>query len=57
MKVFVFLIAFACFVGALLLMGYAFTVQDAWSGPVFFAGILGVVVAFSIPIHLLPRTD
>jgi hypothetical protein len=57
MKVFVFLVAFACFVGALLLMGYAFSVPEAWAAPVFFAGILAVVVALSIPVHLLSRTD
>jgi hypothetical protein len=57
MKVFLFLVCFAIFVGALLLMGYAFSVPEAWGGPMFFAGILAVVVAFSIPFHLLSRTD
>jgi hypothetical protein len=57
MKVFVFLVAFAFFVGAFFLFGYAFEVPQAWGGLVFFSGILAVVVAFSIPFHLLSRTD
>jgi len=57
MKVFIFLVAFAFFVGALLLFGYAFAVPEAWAALVFFSGILAVVVAFTIPFHLLSRTD
>jgi hypothetical protein len=57
MKVFVFLVAFAFFVGALLLFGYAFAVQEAWAGLVFFSGILAVCVSLAIPFHLLSRTD
>jgi hypothetical protein len=57
MKVFVFLVAFAVFVGSLLLMGYAFAVPVAWAALMFFAGIVGVAIALAIPFHLLTRTD
>jgi hypothetical protein len=36
MKVIVFLVALAFFVGSFLLFGYAFSVSEAWAGPVFF---------------------
>lgn len=57
MKVFVFLVAFAVFVGSLLVMGYAFSVPVSWAAPVFFAGIIGVAISLAIPFHLLSRTD
>lgn len=57
MKVFVFLVAFAFFVGALFLFGYAFAVPEAWAALVFFSGILAVVIALTIPFHLLTRAD
>ncbi|MBW4033524.1 MAG: hypothetical protein HIU88_12825 [Acidobacteria bacterium] len=57
MKVFVFLVALAIFVGSFFLFGYAFSVAEAWRGVVFFAGILGVAVSLAIPFHLLQRTD
>ena len=57
MKVIVFLVALAFFVGSFLLFGYAFSVAEAWAGVVFFAGILAVVVSLAIPFHLLARTD
>ena len=57
MKVIVFLVALAFFVGSFLLFGYAFSVPEAWAGPVFFAGILAVCVSLGIPFHLLERTD
>jgi len=57
MKVLVFLVAFAFFVGSLFLFGAAFSVPDAWAGPVFFSGILAVVISLAIPVHLLSRTD
>ncbi len=57
MKVFVFLVALAFFVGSLFLFGYAFSVPEAWAGLVFFSGILAVVVSLAIPFHLLSRTD
>jgi hypothetical protein len=57
MKVFVFLVALAIFVGSFFLFGYAFSVAEAWRGVVFFAGILGVAVSLAIPFHLLERTD
>jgi hypothetical protein len=57
MKVFVFLVAFAFFVGALFLFGYAFAVPEAWAGLVFLSGILAVVISLTIPFHLLSRAD
>jgi len=57
MKVFVFLVAFAFFVGALFLFGYAFAARQAWAPWLFFSGIIAVVVALAIPFHLLTRTD
>ncbi len=57
MKVIVFLVALAFFVGSFLLFGYAFSVAEAWRGPMFFGGILAVAVSLAIPFHLLERTD
>jgi len=57
MKVFVFLVAFAFFLGALLLFGYAFSVPVAFAPWLFFSGIIAVVIALAIPFHLLSRTD
>ena len=57
MRVFVFLVAFAIFVGSLLLMGYAFAGPVAWAALTFFAGIIGVSISLAIPFHLLSRTD
>jgi len=57
MKVFVFLVALAFFLAAFLLFGFAFSVPEQWAGPMFFSGIIAVVVAFSIPFHLLERAD
>jgi hypothetical protein len=57
MKVIVFLVALAFFVGSFLLFGYAFSVPEAWAGPVFFSGILAVAISLAIPFHLLERTD
>jgi hypothetical protein len=57
MKVIVFLVALAFFVGGFLLFGYAFSVTEAWAGAVFFAGILAVCISLAIPFHLLERTD
>ena len=57
MKVFVFLVALAFFLAAFLLFGFAFSVPEQWAGPMFFSGIIAVVIAFSIPFHLLERAD
>jgi len=57
MKVFVFLVAFAFFLGALFLFGYAFSVPVAFAPWLFFSGIIAVVIALAIPFHLLSRTD
>jgi hypothetical protein len=57
MKVIVFLVALAFFVGSFLLFGYAFSVPEEWAGATFFGGILAVCVSLAIPFHLLERTD
>jgi len=57
MKVFVFLVVFAFFIGALFLFGYAFSVPVAWAPWLFFSGIIAVVISLAIPFHLLSRTD
>jgi hypothetical protein len=57
MKVIVFFVAFAFFIGALLLFGYAFSVPEAGSGAMFFSAILAVCISFAIPFHLLEFAD
>jgi hypothetical protein len=57
MKVFAFLVAFACFVGGLLLMGYAFDAGPGWDTVYFGGGLLAVAVALGIPFHLLEKFD
>ncbi len=57
MKVIVFLVALALFVGSFLLFGYAFSVPEAWASLMFFSGVLAVVFSLAIPFHLLERTD
>lgn len=57
MKVFVFLVALAFFIGAFFLFGYAIEAPEQWAGLMFFSGILSVVVALAIPFQLLERTD
>ncbi|CAN5553470.1 hypothetical protein BH09ACT4_BH09ACT4_19500 [soil metagenome] len=57
MKVFAFLVAFACFVAGLLLFGYAFDAAPGWDTALFSAGLLGVAVSLMIPFHLLEKFD
>lgn len=57
MKVFVFLVALALFVGSFFLFGSAFSVPEAWAGLTFFSGILAVAASLAIPFHLLASTD
>jgi hypothetical protein len=57
MKVFAFLVAFAFFVGGLLLMGYAFGAGPGWDTALFGGGLLAVAVALGIPFHLLEKFD
>ncbi|HWH27154.1 MAG TPA: hypothetical protein VNT53_10980 [Pseudolysinimonas sp.] len=57
MKVFVFLVALAFFVGSFLLFGYAFAVEEQYRLAVFGSGILAVAVSLAIPFHLLGKTD
>ncbi len=52
MKVIVFIIALAFFVGGMLLMGYAFTLT-AGMAIMFFGGIIAVAISLAIPFHLL----
>ncbi|MCU1413859.1 MAG: hypothetical protein JWN80_1199 [Microbacteriaceae bacterium] len=52
MKVFIFVIALAFFVGGMLLMGYAFVIP-AGMAVMFFGGILAVAVSLAIPFHFL----
>ncbi len=57
MKVFVFLVCLALFVGSFLLFGYAFSVPVEWAGLMFFSGIVSVSLSLAIPFHLLQRAD
>ena len=57
MKVFVFLISLALFLGGLLLFGYAFTFDASWHAVAFVGGVLAVSVSLAIPFHLLERFD
>lgn len=57
MKVFVFLVALALFLGGLLLFGYAFAVDPAWHALTFVGGIAAVSLSLAIPFHLLGRAD
>ncbi|HWL60298.1 MAG TPA: hypothetical protein VNQ48_05375 [Microbacteriaceae bacterium] len=56
MKVVGFIICFLIFVASLYLMSLAFSFGDSWVALVTFAGgLLGVCVAFALPIHLAKR--
>lgn len=57
MKVVIFVISFLIFAGSIYMFDVAFQVEgDLAQLLAFFAGIIGVCVAFAIPIHLLKRT-
>jgi len=56
MKVVGFIICFAIFAASLYLMSLAFSFGDSWLALVTFSGgLIGVCVAFAIPLHLLKR--
>ncbi|MHB1172632.1 MAG: hypothetical protein ACYCZY_09090 [Lacisediminihabitans sp.] len=56
MHIVAFFIAFALFLGGIVLMGYSFgTAGDP--GLMFFGGIVAVAVSIVIPIHILKRID
>jgi hypothetical protein len=51
-KIFVFVIAMAFFVGGIILMGYAIDLKEGMA-LMFFGGILSVSVSLAIPFNLL----
>jgi hypothetical protein len=53
-KVIVFIIALAFFVGGMLLMGYAFTLTGGMA-IMFFGGIIAVAISLAIPFQLLGK--
>jgi hypothetical protein len=57
MKVFVFLVSLALFLGGLALFGYAFTFGPEWHTVTFIGGVLAISVSLMIPFHLLERLD
>ncbi len=56
MKVFVFVVAFVIFLASLYLFTLAFAVPG-FEALIFSGGIIGVVIAFAIPFHLLKRVQ
>lgn len=57
MNIVAFVVAFAFFVGGLLLMGYSFGVGVAGPGFMFLGGILAIAVAIAIPAHVMKRIE
>jgi hypothetical protein len=57
MKVFVFLVSLALFLGGLALFGYAFTFGAEWHTLTFLGGVAAISVSLMIPFHLLERLD
>lgn len=57
MKVFVFLVSFALFVGGMALCGFAFGFGDPWNTGAFVGGIAAISISLAIPFHLLSRAD
>jgi hypothetical protein len=53
-KVPIFIIALALFIGGILLMGYAFELTEGMA-IMFFGGILAVSLSIFIPFHLLGK--
>jgi uncharacterized membrane protein HdeD (DUF308 family) len=51
-KIFVYVIAMAFFVGGIILMGYAIGMKEGMA-LMFFGGILSVSVSLAIPFNLL----
>lgn len=54
MKIFAFIIGAVIFLASCYLFALAFTVTG-FEALIFTAGILGVSIAFAIPLHLLKR--
>ena len=57
MKVIVFVVCLALFVGSFLLFGYAFSVGDGWNIALFSAGLVAIAVSLAVPFHLLEKFD
>ncbi len=54
MKIIVFVIALALFIGGILLLGYAFTLSEGMA-IMFFGGIVAVSLSLAIPMHMLGK--
>ena len=57
MKVFVFLVSLALFLGGFALFGYSFAFVDGWNTVAFLGGIAAIAISLAIPFHLLERFD
>jgi hypothetical protein len=57
MNIVAFVVAFALFVGGILLMGYSFEPGLALPGVMFIGGILMITLSLVIPVHVLKRLD
>jgi hypothetical protein len=55
-KVIALIVSFALFLGGMFLMYLAPSLTGA-EGIIFFAGIIAIVLAFALPIHVLPKFD
>ncbi len=53
-KIIVFVIAMAFFIGGMLLMGYAFHLTEGMA-VMFFGGIIAVSISLAIPFHFLGK--
>jgi hypothetical protein len=49
-------IAFIFFFGGLALMGYASQVSS-WQALMFFSGIISIVLAYALPMHVFNKTS
>lgn len=54
MKIFTFVVALVIFLGSMYLFSLAFAVEG-YEALLFTGGIIGVSLAFAIPVHLLKR--
>lgn len=57
MKVVVFLVSLALFLGGLALFGYAFAFPEGWMVWGFSGGIAAVALSLMIPFHVLELFD
>lgn len=55
MRIVAFIISFVLFIASLYVFSLAFALPG-FELPVFFGGIVLIVIAFAIPLHLLKRT-